>query len=80
MEGATEKGADPFGADARLSQNFQETAFFSAMLKSDKKGNVRVHFSHDERTGYVILVMCYEPKEVQEYFASGRFRPFHPSL
>ena len=73
--------AEGAGTDGqpRLRQNFAETAYFSALLRSDKEGRVQLDFKlPDTQTEYVLKVYSFAPDFKEELLEDHDFRVFAP--
>ena len=73
--------ADEAGSNGqpRLRQNFAETAYFSALLRSDSEGRVQLDFKlPDTQTEYVLKVYSFAPDFKEELLEDHNFRVFAP--
>ena len=73
--------AEGAGSDGqpRLRQNFAETAYFSALLRSDSEGRVQLDFKlPDTQTEYVLKVYSFAPDFEEELLEDHDFRVFAP--
>lgn len=73
--------AEGAGSDGqpRLRQNFAETAYFSALLRSDSEGRVQLDFKlPDTQTEYVLKVYSFAPDFKEELLEDHDFRVFAP--
>lgn len=73
--------AEGAGSDGqpRLRQNFAETAYFSALLRSDREGRVQLDFKlPDTQTEYVLKVYSFAPDFKEELLEDHDFRVFAP--
>lgn len=73
--------AEGAGTDGqpRLRQNFAETAYFSALLRSDREGRVQLDFKlPDTQTEYVLKVYSFAPDFEEELLEDHDFRVFAP--
>ena len=73
--------AEGAGSDGqpRLRQNFAETAYFSALLRSDMEGRVQLDFKlPDTQTEYVLKVYSFAPDFKEELLEDHDFRVFAP--
>ena len=73
--------AEGAGSDGqpRLRQNFAETAYFSALLRSDREGQVQLDFKlPDTQTEYVLKVYSFAPDFKEELLEDHDFRVFAP--
>ena len=73
--------AEGAGSDGqpRLRQNFAETAYFSALLRSDREGQVQLDFKlPDTQTEYVLKVYSFAPDFEEELLEDHDFRVFAP--
>ena len=73
--------AEGAGSDGqpRLRQNFAETAYFSALLRSDREGQVQLDFKlPDTQTEYVLKVYSFAPDFEEELLEDHSFSVFAP--
>ena len=73
--------AEGAGSDGqpRLRQNFAETAYFSALLRSDREGQVQLDFKlPDTQTEYVLKVYSFAPDFKEELLEDHSFSVFAP--
>lgn len=73
--------AEGAGSDGqpRLRKNFAETAYFTALLRSDKEGRVQLDFKlPDTQTEYVLKVYSFAPDFKEELLEDHNFRVFAP--
>lgn len=73
--------AEGAGSDGqpRLRQNFAETAYFSALLRSDREGRVQLDFKlPDTQTEYVLKVYSFAPDFEEELLEDHSFSVFAP--
>lgn len=73
--------ADSAGSDGqpRLRKNFAETAYFSALLRSDREGQVQLDFKlPDTQTEYVLKVYSFAPDFEEELLEDHSFSVFAP--
>lgn len=73
--------AEGAGSDGqpRLRQNFAETAYFSALLRSDMEGRVQLDFKlPDTQTEYILKVYSFVPDFEEELLEDHDFRVFAP--
>lgn len=73
--------AEGAGSDGqpRLRQNFAETAYFSALLRSDREGQVQLNFKlPDTQTEYVLKVYSFAPNFEEELLEDHSFSVFAP--
>lgn len=73
--------AEGAGSDGqpRLRQNFAETAYFSALLRSNRQGQVQLDFKlPDTQTEYVLKVYSFAPDFEEELLEDHSFSVFAP--
>lgn len=73
--------AEGAGSDGqpRMRKNFAETAYFTALLRTDKEGRVQLDFKlPDTQTEYVLKVYSFAPDFKEELLEDHDFRVFAP--
>lgn len=72
-------GSVPVSERPTLRRNFAETAYFNALLVTDKEGKVRLDFKlPDTQTKYILEVYSFTPDFADELLEDHRFSVFAP--